>query len=83
MATKSIRQQIKEQLAEEPMTAKDLSLNIGSTLMTIKSTLQKMSNDWEVKIDKSIGGKEKYWMLTVPCEPSRNWTFRELLKVWR
>jgi predicted ArsR family transcriptional regulator len=79
----SIRQQIKNQLAEENMTAKDLAQNIGTTLMTIKSTLQKMSNNWEVKIDKSIPGSNKHWMLTVPMEPPKRWTFKELLRAWK
>ena len=83
MASKSIRQRIKEELAEEPMTSKHLSLNIGCSLVTIKTTLTKMSADWEVKEDKSFKGQEKYWTLTVPAEPSKSWTFKELLRNWR
>jgi predicted ArsR family transcriptional regulator len=82
MATKSIRQKIKEQLAEEPMTAEELAMNVGCSLPTVKSTLQKLSADWEVKVDKSFVGKKKPWVLTVPVEPSKNWTFRELIRVW-
>ena len=83
MASKSIRQQIKDKLAEDPMTAKQLAQYVGTTLMTVKSTLQKMSTDWEVKIDKSIPGQEKHWMLTVPVEPPKRWTFKELLRAWK
>ena len=83
MASKSIRQRIKEELAEESMTSKHLSLNVGCSLVTIKTTLTKMAADWEVKVDKSKPGQEKFWMLTVPVEPSKSWTFKELLKAWQ
>ena len=81
MAT--IRQQIKNQLAEESMTAKELADVIGVGLVTVRSTLQKMSVDWEVKNDKSTPGKDKKWKLTVPMEIPKRWTFKELLRAWK
>jgi broad specificity phosphatase PhoE len=82
MAEKTVKQKIKEALAEEHLTAKEIAHIIGVDLKVTKNALSVLCKDWEVKLDREVRGKEKPYMLTVPQEPNRNWRFKELLEAW-
>lgn len=81
MAT--IKSLILEQLSDRPMTVSELSELTGHPARNVSRTLQRMSKDWDVKMDVTRRGEVRKWKLTVKPTVVRRWNFKELLQAWR
>ena len=78
----TVKELIIDCLAERPMTVEELTKRTGCEARSVSKTLQRMSKNWEVKLDLTAR-KPKPWKLTAKPQPNTRWAFKELLNAWR